>query len=37
MEKYSGRSSFDFSSGSLDNIVIVKIEITEMTGKKSRF
>jgi hypothetical protein len=35
MEKYSGTPSFEYAPGQIEKVAIIKIEIEEMTGKKS--
>ena len=37
MEKYSGKSDFQFPDIALNNLAVIKIEISEITGKKSRY
>ncbi len=37
MEKYSGRANFKFPVTALAKVAIIKIEIEEMTGKKSGY
>ncbi|OPJ59698.1 pyridoxamine 5'-phosphate oxidase family protein [Clostridium oryzae] len=36
MEKYSGRSDFEFPQAALNKIAIIKIELDQITGKKSQ-
>ena len=35
MEKYSNQSSFEYSDSVLSQVAVIKINITEMTGKKA--
>jgi nitroimidazol reductase NimA-like FMN-containing flavoprotein (pyridoxamine 5'-phosphate oxidase superfamily) len=37
MEKYTGRADYSFPEDSLEKVVVIKIRITEMTGKKSGY
>jgi hypothetical protein len=39
MQKYSRNNakSFEYSQSALDKIVVIKVEITEITGKKSGY
>ncbi|MCX7747812.1 MAG: pyridoxamine 5'-phosphate oxidase family protein [Clostridia bacterium] len=37
MEKYSGKSSFQYAEKAIESICIIKIEIDHMTGKKSGY
>jgi nitroimidazol reductase NimA-like FMN-containing flavoprotein (pyridoxamine 5'-phosphate oxidase superfamily) len=39
MQKYSGNNakSFEYSKSALDKIVVIKVKITEITGKKSGY
>jgi len=37
MAKYSSENSFDYTDKALNNILVIKIEIGEMTGKKSGY
>lgn len=37
MEKYSGKSDFKFPDAALNSLAVIKIEISEITGKKSRY
>jgi nitroimidazol reductase NimA-like FMN-containing flavoprotein (pyridoxamine 5'-phosphate oxidase superfamily) len=37
MEKYSGKSDFQFPEGALKKVAVIKIEIEEITGKKSKY
>jgi nitroimidazol reductase NimA-like FMN-containing flavoprotein (pyridoxamine 5'-phosphate oxidase superfamily) len=37
MKKYSPESSFKYSSGDLEGVTIIKIEIDKLTGKKSGY
>jgi nitroimidazol reductase NimA-like FMN-containing flavoprotein (pyridoxamine 5'-phosphate oxidase superfamily) len=37
MEKYAGRAGFSFPDDSLGKVIVIKIRITGMTGKKSGY
>lgn len=39
MQKYSGNytKSFDYSKSAIDKTAIIKVELTEITGKKSGY
>lgn len=37
MQKYSSRQSFDYPDNALNKVLIIKIEIDEMTGKKAGY
>ena len=37
MEKYSGKSDFEYSQADLNSIVVIKVEIDEVTGKKAGY
>lgn len=37
MQKYSSRQSFDYPDSALNKVLIIKIEIDEMTGKKAGY
>lgn len=37
MAKYSSENSFEYTEMALNNILVIKIEIEEMTGKKSGY
>jgi len=37
MAKYSSENSFEYTDKALNNILVIKIEIEEMTGKKSGY
>lgn len=37
MEKYSGRSDFQFPESALSSLAIIKITLEEITGKKSKY
>jgi hypothetical protein len=37
MAKYSSENSFEYSPESLDNVMMIKVEIEEITGKKSGY
>lgn len=37
MKKYSGRAGFEYSEAVLNNTVVIRIDIDEMTGKKSGY
>ncbi len=35
MKKYSGKDHLEYNNGNLDNMVIIKIDITDISGKQS--
>lgn len=37
MEKYSGKSDFHFPDAALNNLAVIKVEISEIIGKKSGY
>lgn len=37
MDKYSNEPSFEYSETAIENVVIIKVKITELTGKKSGY
>lgn len=37
MEKYSGKSDFNFPDAALNRLAIIKIEVSKITGKKSKY
>ena len=37
MEHYSGKSSFEYPEESVNNVIIIKVRIEGMTGKKSGY
>ena len=37
MKKYSAQSSFDYLSGAVDGLAVIKVEIKEMSGKSAGY
>lgn len=37
MEKYSGRNDFNFPEAAVNKVAVIRIDIEELTGKKSRY
>lgn len=37
MEKYSGKSDFQFPDAAINELAIIKVKVSEITGKKSKY